>query len=241
MPTMHKDAAVLFELLRQRVFEKSGIDFLAKCGDVMRASNFKSSKDGVANRSWHKTGRAFDYDQSNPNLVIAGEPRNGKTYFRTYLKCAKQGGSQGKKITVADYRGGLVTAYLFDFTAEAEAVGFERIPAWNGWQSHYNRREFWHYQFDEGLTWDAAMAQIRKGVVSTAKPVNKVWGLNDREAVIKQIQSRLAALGFLSKDEIDGVFGAKSKAAVISFQKKNNLDADGLVGVNTLKHLGIEN
>jgi len=30
---------------------------------------------------------------------------------------------------------------------------------WTGWQ-HYNRRQFWHYQFDEGLTWQAAMEQI---------------------------------------------------------------------------------
>jgi len=26
-----------------------------------------------------------------------------------------------------------------------------------------HRREFWHYQFDEGLTWQAAMAQMAKG------------------------------------------------------------------------------
>ena len=42
----------------------------------------------------------------------------------------------------------------------AESNGFHRIPAWTGWQKHYNRREFWHYQFDEGLTWEAAMKQL---------------------------------------------------------------------------------
>lgn len=45
--------------------------------------------------------------------------------------------------------------------AATESLGFHRVPAWTGRQKHYNRREFWHYQFDEGLTWQAAMEQIK--------------------------------------------------------------------------------
>lgn len=230
MPLMHPNAADKFNQLRQIVFIGSGVDFLAVCGDVCRAANFVSQKDGVANRSWHKTGRAFDYDQNSKALVIVKELRNGKQYFRTYLKCAKQDGSLGTKLSVLDFRGFTVTAYLFDFTEAAENLGFKRIPAWNGWQIHSNRREFWHYQYDEGLTWDAAMLQLRGKV----RPVqDSVLGLNDRGEEVRKIQNCLTALGFLPKTEIDGVFGAKTKAAVIAFQNSKNLVADGLIGQQT--------
>lgn len=238
-PKLHRTAAAAFEKLRAEVRDNSGIDFLAKLGDALRPANFTSTKDGVANRSWHKTGRAFDYDQESKALVIVSEIKGGRQYFRTFLKCAKQDGSQGHRRTVLDYRGHNVTAWLFDFTAEAEALGWKRIPAWNGWRTRYNRMEFWHYQLDEGLTWDAAMRQIRSGVVTIAAAGSRVFGKNDRGPVVKQIQTRLYELGLLPLDEVDGVFGAITAAAIEKFQKANDLDADGLAGPKTLKALGV--
>lgn len=230
MAKMRPEAARRFNKLREQVYIESGVDFLATCGDVLRPANFKSNKSGVAKRSWHKTGRAFDYDQNSPALVLVSEVHGGRQYFRTYLKCSRQDGSFGVKKTVKDMRGYSVTAYLFDFTAAAEAIGFERIPAWNGWQREYNYREFWHYQFDEGLTWDTAMLQLR----GKARPADdEVIGLNDRGESVRVVQAKLADLGLLPKTEIDGVFGAKSKAAVAAFQKKNGLAEDGLVGPAT--------
>lgn len=57
-------------------------------------------------------------------------------------------------------------------------------------------------------------------------------------AVVKTIQQKLKNWGYY-KGAVDGVYGAKTKAAVISFQKKNGLTADGVVGAKTLKALGI--
>lgn len=233
-PMMHRDAAEKFNELRNTVAVGAGFDFLGRCGDIYRPADFKSSKDGVANRSWHKTGRTFDYDQESPRLVIVSEKIGGRQFFRTYLKCAKQDGSLGEKLSVRDVRKFNVNAYLFDFTRAAEAIGFKRIPAWNGWQDNYNRREFWHYQYDQGLTWDAAMLQLRGK--SRANDV-VVIGLNDRGSDVKTIQKRLSNLGFLPKKEVDGVFGAKSKEAVAKFQAENNLDADGIVGPATRDQL----
>lgn len=230
MPYMRPDAAEVFNNLRNTVAAECGFDFLGKCGDIFRSPNFVSNKDGVANRSWHKCGVAFDYDQDCPHLVIVSEVIGGKQFFRTYLKCVPQDGSLGKKLSVKDMRGYTVNTYLFDFTAAAEAVGFERIPAWNGWQKNYNRREFWHYQYDQNLSWDAAMLQLK----GKSRPSSDtVIGLNDRGENVRVIQAKLAELGFLPKKEIDGVFGAKSKAAVAKFQSKNGLDADGIVGPKT--------
>lgn len=159
-PLMNSSAAAAFEMLRAKVRDGCGFDFLARLGDVHRPANFRTTKDGVANRSWHKTGRAFDYDQTCKQLVIVTEPRAGKTYFRTWLICAKQDGTQGEKKLLRDYRGGSFSGWAFDFTKAAESFGFERIPAWTGWQRNYNRREFWHYQKTDGLSWTAAMSQI---------------------------------------------------------------------------------
>jgi hypothetical protein len=237
MPLMHPRAAERFNRLREIVRAGAGFDFLAVCGDICRASNFVSNKDGVANRSWHKTGRAFDYDQNSKTIVIVSEPRNGKQFFRTYLKCVKQDGSLGSKLTVRDMRGFNVSAYLFDFTAAAESVGFERIPAWSGWQRNYNRREFWHYQYvPDGLTWEEAMSEIKRNstLPQTPKPpTERIISLNDRGEIVRVEQTRLAKLGLLPQSEVDGVFGAKTKQAVIDFQRKYGLGVDGHIGMKT--------
>lgn len=55
---------------------------------------------------------------------------------------------------------------------------------------------------------------------------------------VKEVQRRLKKWGYYSGAE-DGVFGAGTKAAVIAFQKKNGLTADGVVGKATYKALGM--
>ena len=54
----------------------------------------------------------------------------------------------------------------------------------------------------------------------------------DRGDDVKTLQSRLYDLGYYT-DEIDGQFGAGTKAAVIDFQRANGLEADGMVGTET--------
>ena len=229
-PFMQRDAAAVFQKLRKRIVDEAGFDFLARCGDILRDPTFRSSKDGVANRSWHKTGRAFDYDQTSNAIVIVSEP-HGKQYFRTYIKCSRQDGSRGTKRRVRDIRGYWADAWMIDFTAIAEELGFKRIPAWRGWQQHYNRREFWHYQYNPAnLTWDEAMSEIRNGI---SEPAKKVLGLSDRGEAVREIQAKLASKNLLPLNEADGVFGPITRRAVIKFQAANGLDPDGLVGPAT--------
>lgn len=56
---------------------------------------------------------------------------------------------------------------------------------------------------------------------------------------VKEVQRRLKLWGYY-KGETDGVFGAGTRSAVIAFQKKNGLKADGVVGKSTYKALGME-
>lgn len=55
---------------------------------------------------------------------------------------------------------------------------------------------------------------------------------------VKEVQRRLKRWGYYS-GRVDGVFGAGTRAAVIAFQKKNGLTADGVVGKATYKALGM--
>lgn len=55
---------------------------------------------------------------------------------------------------------------------------------------------------------------------------------------VKEVQRRLKRWGYY-KGSVDGVFGAGTKSAVIAFQKKNGLTADGVVGASTYKALGM--
>ncbi len=55
---------------------------------------------------------------------------------------------------------------------------------------------------------------------------------------VKEVQRRLKKWGYYN-GSVDGVFGAGTRAAVIAFQKKNGLTADGIVGKATYQALGI--
>ena len=55
---------------------------------------------------------------------------------------------------------------------------------------------------------------------------------------VKEVQRRLKLWGYYN-GSVDGVFGAGTRSAVIAFQKKNGLTADGVVGKATYKALGM--
>lgn len=53
---------------------------------------------------------------------------------------------------------------------------------------------------------------------------------------VTQLQKGLAALGYAT-GEPDGTFGQVTEAAVIDFQRSNNLDPDGIAGTDTVRLL----
>ena len=62
------------------------------------------------------------------------------------------------------------------------------------------------------------------------------WGSRGED--VAQIQRRLKQYGYLD-GAADGIFGQATYDAVVWFQKKNGLKADGVVGATTLAALGI--
>ena len=55
---------------------------------------------------------------------------------------------------------------------------------------------------------------------------------------VKEVQRRLKNWGYYS-GAVDGIFGSGTRKAVIYFQQKNGLTADGIVGKATYKALGM--
>lgn len=63
------------------------------------------------------------------------------------------------------------------------------------------------------------------------------WG--SRGEAVKQMQGNLIYLGYLN-DRADGIFGAKTDAAVRAYQRKNGLAADGIIGSRTRRAIAAE-
>ncbi|MBR4889140.1 MAG: spore cortex-lytic enzyme [Clostridia bacterium] len=55
---------------------------------------------------------------------------------------------------------------------------------------------------------------------------------------VRQIQTKLKNWGYYT-GAVDGLFGPSTRDAVVSFQKKNGLTADGICGQKTLAAMGI--
>ncbi len=67
-------------------------------------------------------------------------------------------------------------------------------------------------------------------------PEQKTYPTAAAQLSQKQIQRALKSAGFY-EGPIDGKIGAKTKAAIIKFQKANGLKADGIVGKRTSAEL----
>lgn len=87
---------------------------------------------------------------------------------------------------------------------------------------------------------DKAVTSTQESAVGTVETVTPVailkQGANGSE--VKEVQRRLKLWGYY-KGSVDGVFGAGTRSAVVAFQKKNGLKADGVVGKATYKALGM--
>lgn len=65
-------------------------------------------------------------------------------------------------------------------------------------------------------------------------PASAPIGPTSPPKVIKQLQIALAMLGY-KIGEPDGIYGGKTRKAVLAFQKKQKLEQDGLVGAKTAR------
>ena len=245
MPFLRKGApATMFAVLRNKVIREAGFDFLSIFGDMMRPRHLHTDKPGVAEKSRHKCGDAFDYNQGAKQLALVEEPRKDRMYWRTYLLCSKQDGSQGERLVISPRS---APNFFYDFTSAAEALGWHRIRAQKGFEKVQTKREFWHYQLTEGYTFDEAM-ELLYGDPTKVKgqpefPALKAGDHDDDQQVnirrdVRQVQAQLYLLKFLTPlAQVDGGYGPSTEAAVRAFQENAGLPVTGIADEPTRRLL----
>jgi TolB protein len=182
-----------FAALRQRVLEETGTDYLASIGDSTRPITSEPPP-GQSPRSWNKAGRAVDlnqglYERDEQLVEVVREDIGFRTFWRVYLRAARQDGSLGEPLRQAPWdlkargAGGLSAreggelrqetppGYYVDFSTLAADYGWERMPANNRWRYRWEDVNWWQFQKTQGLSWLDAMLELYR-----ADQVEAVFG-----------------------------------------------------------------
>lgn len=128
----------------------------------------------------------------------------------------------------------------------AESIGIKGIGLYetnaDGHFTHVDTRDvksFWYGQNEaKRTTFGGSTPAPTPTPAPAPKPSinNDVLSIGDTGEDVRELQEWLVKLGYnVGSKGPDGDFGSKTYAAVIDFQRKNNLDDDGIVGPLTKK------
>jgi hypothetical protein len=191
---------------------------------------FDASHPGISHPKWggYGAGGAHQYDRLNQAVALDRDAA---------LRSASWGlfqimGDHAKALGFADaeaFVAAMVSGEAAQLDAFVRFVKKNRLDDelvrhdWAGFARGYNGPAYRANRYDEKLA--AAYAFHSRGAPRTdsARPTLR---LGDEGEAVQDLQQ---ALGIGA----DGDFGPKTKAAVMAFQKKHGLFADGIVGRNT--------
>ncbi|HEC23305.1 MAG TPA: hypothetical protein ENI95_10360, partial [Chloroflexi bacterium] len=172
-----------FVALKDYVNQAAGWDFLGRLDEVWWPLD-RPVEPGQDPRNWHKAGRAFDiaqaYNQGEPpQIELVPEQIGPDLYWRLYIRCALQDGSQGEPLrqlpwdfaarTSGDvaayeaggrYRDAIPSGYYVDFTRIAQVFGWQRVPSDSSWRYNWPGVLYWQYENHGGLDWWDAMLEL---------------------------------------------------------------------------------
>ncbi|PYG86929.1 peptidoglycan hydrolase-like protein with peptidoglycan-binding domain [Ruminiclostridium sufflavum DSM 19573] len=92
-----------------------------------------------------------------------------------------------------------------------------------------------HLQENNGLIADGYIGPATKDLLMSGDVAENALTIGDSGDDVSNIQKYLKKLGYLSS--ITGYFGSDTHDAVVNFQKRNGLSADGKAGANTISKL----
>lgn len=175
---------------------------------------------GNGYQSPHQWGVAFDFCKN-----IKGQEYSDAAFFKTVGQLAKSIGL----FWGGDFKSFVDTPHL--------ELATEFLPnnSTATLKSKYGTPEKFKSTWGSGKTSAVTSSLSKNGVVDTVRATIRN---GSRGEDVKYLQQRLNALtgaGLIT----DGVFGAKTQAAVVAFQKARGLMVDGIVGANTWATLGI--
>ncbi|MBQ6400456.1 MAG: peptidoglycan-binding protein [Clostridia bacterium] len=214
-----------------RAFQKAnGLTVDGKAGaktlEKLNSKNAISAKQANATATPKATARptARPTPRATPTPRPTATPNLSRDYYLTL-------GSRGNKVTTLQRRlielgwlSGKVTGE-YDAATQAAVTAFQA-----------KTKGLW----EDGIAGpDTLRAIYSSGAARTAHAVSgsgETLQNGSEGAAVRQLQQQLKDLGYLS-GSVDGSFGVATEAAVIAFQKNNNLTADGKAGTATLSKL----
>lgn len=126
----------------------------------------------------------------------------------------------------------------------AESIGIKGIGLYetsaDGYFTHVDTRDkksFWYGQNEAPRTTFGGGSSVTPTPTPSIK--DETLSIGDTGTEVKELQEWLVKLGYnVGPKGPDGDFGSKTYTAIIDFQRKNNLDDDGIIGPltkNTIK------
>jgi TolB protein len=190
-PQLHDLVNESFASLRQRVINDAGWDALASLENAFVP--LTTALDPGLGNDWLYTGRAFALNSLMINagwMSVVREDVGSQTYWRLYIRAQKQDGSEGAPIETSPWDlnarynldpiiyeaggkyGSVPAGYWIDFTALAQAYGWQRLPALPNWRNYYAGARFTEFALTDGLDWYSAMLQLYPpDALYTATPI----------------------------------------------------------------------
>ncbi len=213
-----------------RAFQKAnGLSADGKVGEMtlkkLNDKNAKTAKQAGVTADGKPTAKVTAKPTAKPTPKPTATPNLQKDY---YLRL----GSSGKKVETLQRRlielgwlGGKVTGE-FDAATEAAVRAFQE-----------KTKGIW----TDGIAGPDTLRALYSNSAARSKSPAATNSAETLEygsegAAVTKLQKRLQDLGYLA-GSADGKFGVATQAAVIAFQKNNNLTADGKAGVATQSKL----
>ena len=171
-----------------------------------------------------------------------GKPITITSGYRCPIHNKRVGGATGSRHSKGDAADIVVSGITPREVAKyAESIGIKGIGLYetnaDGHFTHVDTRDvksFWYGQNEAARTTFGGNAPApAPSPIPTPQPsVNSdVLSIGDTGEAVKELQEQLVKLGYnVGAKGPDGDFGSKTYTAVVDFQRKHNLDDDGIVG-----------
>ena len=162
--------------------------------------------------------------------------------YRCPIHNKRIGGATGSRHSKGDAADIVVSGVAPREVAKyAESIGIKGIGLYetnaDGHFTHVDTRDvksFWYGQNEaKRTTFGGSTPAPNPSPAPAPKPSvnNNVLSIGDTGENVRKLQEQLVKLGYnVGYNGPDGDFGSKTYAAVIDFQRKHNLDDDGIVG-----------